>query len=315
VDVTAIRRVAVIGAGLMGHGIAQEFAAKGYAVWLHDRTEEHLRAAARNVEGNLAMLGGLGLLTTDETEAVRANLRTTTDLRQAAAEADVVIEAVFEDLPLKQRIFRELDEFAPKHAILASNTSSFMPSLLAAATARPGKVLVAHYFNPPHLLPLVELVPGERTAPETVATMRDLLAGLGKRPVVVRKELPGFVGNRLQMALVREAISLVSQGVASAEDVDAVVRNGFGRRLAVAGPFEVFDVAGLDLLLAVVEQIVPSLESSAEAPPLLAELVRRGALGVKTGSGFHDWTPETAAALKQRIGRALVEIARWPEQT
>jgi 3-hydroxybutyryl-CoA dehydrogenase len=304
----------VIGAGLMGHAIAQEFAAKGFSVWLHDRTEQHLGDAVRNVETNLALLAELGLLTAAEGEAARANLRTTTDLRQAAQDADLVVEAVFEDLPLKQRIFRELDEAAPPHAILASNTSSFLPSLLAAVTARPDRVLVAHYFNPPHLLPLVELVRGEGPSDATVATMHALLTGLGKQPVVVQKEVFGFVGNRLQMALLREALSLVADGVATPANVDAVVRHGFGRRLAAAGPFEVFEIAGWDLVQSVAAQILPTLDPPSEIPPLLAEKVERGELGFKSGRGFYDWTPARAAALRERIGRALVEIARWSAQ-
>jgi 3-hydroxybutyryl-CoA dehydrogenase len=307
---TAIHQVAVIGAGLMGHAIAQEFAANGFTVWLHDRTEQELQSAGRNVENNLALLHQLGLLSSDQIEAVRANLHTTTDLQHAATDADLVIEAVFEDLPLKQRIFGELDLYCPKHTILASNTSSFLPSLLAGATGRPDKVLVAHYFNPPHLLPLVELVRGEETSEATVTTMHVLLTGIGKKPVVVQKEVFGFVGNRLQMALLREALSLVDQGVASAADVDAVVRYGFGRRLAAAGPFEVFEIAGWDLVHAVAAQILPVLDPPSEVPPLLVEKVEHGELGLKCGRGFYDWTPERATALRERIGRALIDVAR-----
>lgn len=312
-DTAGIRRIAVVGAGLMGHGIAQEFAAKGYEVWLHDRTEDILGGAVRSIAGNLALLREMGLLSPGKAEAALANIRTTTEFRQTAAEVDVVIEAVSEDLALKQRIFRELDALCPAHTILASNTSTFRPSLLAAATRRPDKVLVAHYFNPPHLVPLVELVPGPGTADETLATMHALLWSIGKRPAVVRREAPGFVGNRLQIALLREAVSIVEQGIASPQDVDTIVRYGFGRRLAAAGPFEVFDAAGWDVVHAVAAQLLPQIASSTDIPPSVAEMVGRGELGIKTGQGFYAWTPASAAALKERIGRALVEIARWPD--
>ena len=309
----AVRQIAVVGAGLMGHGIALDFAAHGYAVRLHDRTDEQLRAAVRNVEGSLELLVHAGLLSYPEAANARANVEFTIDLRHAAGEADVVIEAVYEDLPLKQQVFRDLDAVCPQHAILASNSSSFMPSLLAAATERPDRVLVAHYFNPPFLVPLVEIVPGQGTSDETVTSMHALLTGIGKRPVVVRKEVPGFVGNRLQAALMREAVAIVEQGIASPEEVDAIVRFGFGRRLAAAGPFEVFDAAGWDVAAAVAEQLFPEIASSPEVPASIKERVARGELGIKSGQGFHTWTPESAAALRSRIGRALIEIARWPE--
>jgi 3-hydroxybutyryl-CoA dehydrogenase len=217
---------------------------------------------------------------------------------------------VSEELGLKQAIFRDLDAWAPRHAVLASNSSSFMPSLLASATRRPERVLVAHYFNPPHLLPLVELVRGEETSDETIAAMRGLYLGIGKRPAVVQREAPGFVGNRLQMALLREALAIVDAGIATAADVDTIIKTGFGRRLAVAGVFEVFEAAGWDLTLAVAEQLFPAIDRATEPPASLREQVARGELGLKAGKGFYAWTPEEAAALRGRIANGLAAIAR-----
>ena len=309
------RSILVCGAGLMGHAIAQEFATGGgFLVRLHDQGEEPLRKALDNIDGNLAFLERMGRLTPKEVASARSRIEVDTDLRAAVADVDVVVEAVFEDLALKQTIFHEVDAWAPERAIIASNTSSFMPSLLAAATRRPDRVLVAHYFNPPHLLPLVELVRGPETSDETVATMRDLYVGLGKSPAVVQKEAPGFVGNRLQMALFREALAIAAQGIASPQDIDTVVKTGFGRRLAVAGPFEVFDLAGLDVTLAVAEQLFPSIESSDEVPSILCERVERGEVGAKSGQGFYSWTPESATSLRERIGQALLAIAELPER-
>ncbi len=306
-----VRRIAVIGAGLMGHGIAQEFAVAGYEVTLNDLSAERLARAIEAMRANLRQLADLGLVPPERATAAPNEVRTTSDLAAAAADADVVIEAVFEDLPLKQRVFADLDRLAPPRAILASNSSSFMPSVLAAATGRPDRVLVAHYFNPPHLLPLVEVVRGPQTSDETVATMAALLRHIGKRPAIIQKEAPGFVGNRLQMALFREALAIVEAGIASPEDVDVVVKNGFGRRLAAAGPFEVFALAGLDLVLAVAEQLMPVIDSRPEVPALLRETVARGEHGVKTGSGFYTWTPEEGEALRQRVAKALIAIAQW----
>ena len=305
-----IRNVSVVGAGLMGHGIAQEFLAAGYPVRLHDVTGEKLAAARENIRKNILMLSTLGLASPGAAESAPARLTTTTDLGEAVAEADIVIEAAFENLDLKREIFRSLDALAPEHAILASNSSSFMPGLVASATRRPANVLVAHYFNPPYLLPLVEIVRHETTSDETVNTVVALLESLGKTPVIVRREAPGFIGNRLQAALFREALSIVEQGIATPADVDTVIKNGFGRRLGAAGVFEIWEIAGWDLVLAICENLFPSLESRTTPAPTLREMVARGELGVKSERGFYDWTPESISALKAKIARTLVEIAR-----
>jgi 3-hydroxybutyryl-CoA dehydrogenase len=306
-----ISRIAVIGAGLMGHGIAQEFAVAGYEVLLHDQSAEVLRHAVERIGNGLYLLVELGMIGHDQIAPARSRIRVTTSLEDAVANADLVIEAVFEDLGLKQRLFGDLDELCDPRTILASNTSTFLPSTLAAATRRPDKVLVTHYFNPPHLLPLVEIVRGAMTSDETVTTIVELLERIGKRPVLVRKEVPGFIGNRLLVALFREALAIVEQGIATPEDIDAVVTNGFGRRFGEAGPFALWELAGLDLIREVMVRLLPEIADGHEVSPLLTERVERGELGVKAGKGFYDWTPETAEALRRRIAAALVDTARW----
>jgi len=308
--VDEIRNIGVIGAGLMGHGIAQEFALAGYDVRLHDVDSGKLRQAQEGIRVNLQMLAGIGLITGDQSGIARRHLTTTAVLGDAAREADVVIEAVFEDLKLKQEIFRSLDELCPAHTILASNSSSLLPGLMASATRRPDRVLVTHYFNPPYLLPLVEIVRHEGTSEETVRTIDALLKKIGKTPVIVQKEVPGFIGNRLQAALFREALSIVQHGIATPQDVDTVVKNGFGRRLAAAGVFEIWEIAGWDLISAVCGNLFPDLEASTELPPVLREKVERGELGTRTGKGFYEWTPESALALKKRIAQMLSAIAQ-----
>lgn len=306
-----IKRITVVGAGLMGHGIAQEFALAGYEVHLNDVSEEKLREAMAAIRQDLVMLQNMERVTAEEAEVTLKRLHTGASLRESVKDADVVVEAVFEDLALKQKIFRKLDKWCPERTVLASNSSSLMPTKLASATSRAEKVLVAHYFNPPYLLPLVEIVRGRETSDDTVATMFELLKNVGKSPVIVQNEAPGFIGNRLQAALLREALSIVQRGIASFEDVDTVIKTGFGRRLCVAGVFEIFDVAGWDLLAAAYPYLVPDLECSSEVPSLLKDKIEGGHLGVKTGKGFYEWTPESADALKQKIAHALVEISRW----
>ena len=305
-----IRQIAVVGAGLMGHGIAQEFALFGYDVRLHSRSEESLQKALQNIRDNLDRVVELGLVTREEAASVPTRIRTGTHLAETVQDADLVIESVYEDLALKRQIFAALDQACPQRTILASNTSGLMPSEFASVTRRRDKVLVAHYANPPYLIPLVEIVPTEWTSDATIATVSDLLNKLGKRTIVVRREVPGFILNRLQVALLREALWLVENGVATPQDVDVGIKSSIGRRWAVAGIFEIFEIAGWDLLMAIASGIQPHLASAPEVSPVLREKVERGELGVKTGKGFYEWTPESAAELKQRIATALIKIEK-----
>ena len=311
-NVDDITQVAVVGAGLMGHGIALQFALGGYQVCLNDVSEERLSQALVNIKSGLATVRGMGLVDDEGAAAVPERVRTSTSLEEAVAEVDFVVEAVFEDLQLKRRVFADLDRLSPERTVLSSNTSSLMSSQLASATARPEKVVVANWWNPPYLLPLVEVVRGPETSTDTIETTKALLTKLGKRPVVLQKESLGFIGNRLQFALLREAVSIVERGIASAQDVDAVVTNSFGRRLAVAGPFEVFDLAGWDTILAIIDQLFPDLESSRNTPALVKDMVDRGELGVKSGQGLYPWNDEAVAAVRQRVAEALAAIEQLP---
>lgn len=304
----AIRRIAVVGAGFMGHGIGQEFAVAGYDVVLHDVSQQALDAAVERMGANLAQLAAWQVIPAGAPAAAMARIRTTTALPAAVHDADLVVEAVYEDLSLKQEVFGELDRLCPAPAILASNTSTFMPSLLAAATGRPDRVLGMHYFYPPSLLPLVEIVPGPATSAETVGTACGLLREMGKQPIVVRKECFGFVANRLQFALQREALYLVEQGIASAQDVDIAVRDGFGRRLAFAGPFEIAEPIGWDLELQIQKHLLPHLAAGATPSPLLVNKVEQKELGIKTGKGFYEWTAESASAWQTRMWAGLASL-------
>ena len=310
-----IKTIGVIGAGLMGQGIALQFATAGYDVWLNDVSDDRLEQGMASFHTNLATLQSVGLVDDQAAASIPARVRTTTSVGEAVADVGFVVEAVFEDLDLKRHVFGQLDELSPANAVLASNTSSFTASQIASATGRPDKVVVANWWNPPYLLPLVEVVKGPDTSDETIETTRSLLEAAGKTPVVLHKESLGFIGNRMQFALLREAVAIVEQGIASAEDVDKVVKSSFGRRLAVAGPFEVFDVAGWDTILAIAEQLFPDIESSSETPPLLADMVARGELGVKSGKGFYPWDDASVAALRQRIGQALASIEQMSRES
>ncbi len=305
-----ISHIAVIGAGLMGHGIAQEFATAGYTVHLHDITDEKLATARAQIEKNLHLLAENGIITAEKIAPTLQRIQTTTDLAAVTENADFVVEAVTENLPLKQQIFAELDAMCQPHTILASNTTALMPSQIGAQAKRQDKILNTHYFNPPYLIPLVELIRSPKTSDETVSVTAALLSRVGKTPAILERESLGFVGPRLQAALIREAIFIVEQGIASAETVDIVVRNSFGRRLSVAGPFEVFELAGWDLVLAAFEELYRELNGSPEINPLLREMVEAGKLGVKSQEGFYRWDDENLRALRDRMNRALIQQAK-----
>jgi 3-hydroxybutyryl-CoA dehydrogenase len=303
-----IESVAVVGAGLMGHGIAQDFAAHGYQVQMYARRQTRLDEALAKIESGLAMQQRLGQLTEEQVAATLPRIHASTDLTHACAQVDFVVEAVFEDLGLKQQIFRTLDEVCPPRTILASTTSSLLPSMLAGVTERADRVLVTHYFNPAALVPLVEVVRGPATSDPTVQAVCGVLTHVGKRPALVEKELLGFIANRLQAALLREAFALVERGVATPADIDAVIRYSFGARLGAAGLFEMRDLSGLEPLVPVCDLLFRDLDASTAVQQFLREKVGRGEVGVTSGQGFYSWTPESAAAAQERIGRALVEL-------
>ncbi len=301
IERVGIERVGVVGAGLMGHALAALFAAGGCEVVLVEPAAEVRRSAPARIVATLASIGGGAELLERITLAER--------LDPALERAEVVIEAVREDLALKREVFSELDALLPPPVILASNTSALPITSIATAAKSPARVVGTHFWNPPHLVPLVEVVQSELTSLETVARTMELMAAVGKSPVHVRRDVPGFIGNRLQHALKREAIAIVEAGICDAETVDTVVKDGFGARLGVLGPLEQSDLVGLDLTLAIHETIIPALDRSAEPSALLRRLVAEGKIGMRTGEGFRSWTPEQADAVRERLSRTLVEQA------
>ncbi|MEN3307825.1 MAG: 3-hydroxybutyryl-CoA dehydrogenase [Micromonosporaceae bacterium] len=276
------RRVGVAGAGLMGSGIAAVLARAGCDVTVYDVDAGVLGAAVRR-------LGDDGL-----------RVGTAAGVEDLARGSDLVIEAVAENLPLKQELFAALDH-ANSGGLLATNTSVLPVTAIASRTREPGRVVGTHWWNPPHLIPVVEVVRGRHTSDATMDRTVAFLRRLGKTPVRVEKDVPGFVGNRLQHALWREAIALVADGVCDAATVDLVVRNTIGLRLAEMGPIENADYVGLDLTLAIHEAVLGALNSDPDPSPLLRRLVTAGQLGAKAGRGFLDWPAGAREAAARRL--------------
>ncbi|MFZ0352171.1 MAG: 3-hydroxyacyl-CoA dehydrogenase family protein [Pseudolabrys sp.] len=286
-------RIAVIGAGLMGHGIAQVFALAGHDVVIYDSIASSLDSAKARILTNLKELG--------DDQGAMERVTPVADLAQAVREADYVVEAVLEDLPLKQKLFTEIEKYVRPDTILASNTSVIPITRIMEGLKQRDRALGTHWWNPPYLVPLVEVIETQWTSPQAVNFTMKLHADAGKTPAHVKKDVPGFIGNRLQHALWREAIALVENGICDAETVDNVIKSAFGRRLAVLGPLENADMVGTDLTLAIHKTVLPDIDSRPCPSPYLENLVRDKRLGFKSGEGFRKWSPEQQAILRSKV--------------
>jgi 3-hydroxybutyryl-CoA dehydrogenase len=301
-----IERVAMVGAGLMGHGIALEYAQGVQEVRLLTSRPETAQRAVEAVREELELLSREGLIDRQRAEEAAGRVKAANNIEDALGDADLAVESVAENLELKQKLFQHMDQVAPAHAILASNTSALSITSLGEMTKRPDRVVGTHYWNPPHMMPLVEVTSGQETSAETVETMCALLRSLGKTPIHVHKDVPGFVWNRLQHALFREAMWLLDNGVVTPEELDQVGKLGLGRRLFTAGFCEAADLGGVDVWATVQSYMLQHISSSTEVSPLLKEKVARGELGTKSGKGFYDWPPERLQRVKEARDKQLI---------
>jgi 3-hydroxybutyryl-CoA dehydrogenase len=288
-------KIAIIGAGLMGNGIAAVFAAKGHSVTIYDPFAQALEAAPGRVSGVLKDLGW-------DADAVK-RVRVECDLAKAVADADFVTEAALEKLPIKQDVFAQLAAATGPECILASNTSVIPITDIAAKLddKDAARMLGTHWWNPPYLIPLVEVVQTVRTLPAPIQKTLDLLRRIGKKPVHVKRDVPGFVGNRLQHALWREAIALVDAGVCDAATVDEVIKNSFGIRLPVLAPLENADLVGLDLTQDIHDVILRHLDRSEAPAAILRDKVKKGELGMKSGKGFYLYPKDAKKGAKKEV--------------
>jgi 3-hydroxyacyl-CoA dehydrogenase len=310
--VREIRTIGVVGAGIMGAGIAQRCAQGGYPVVFYNRSEAGLERGWRLIDGYQASLVTSGTLDRDAAREARERIQGTTDFA-ALEEVDFAFESIREDLDDKRELFGRLDALVSPDAILATNTSGLSITAIGDATRRRERVVGAHWWNPPHIVPLVEVVKGEHTRMETCEAARALLERLGKTPVLVLKDIPGFLANRIQVAAQREAVYLLERGAASAEDIDTAFKASFGLRSPVLGPLESMDYNGLDTCFWVHDYMGRDLFREPGAPAPLRKLAERGQLGLKTGRGFHDYAgadPEALRAARDRALLALLAVRR-----
>jgi 3-hydroxybutyryl-CoA dehydrogenase len=296
------QKIGVIGAGLMGHGIAYLLAAAGHTVDIYDPSAEWRNSLRQRLESARDLLDG--------DPALLDRISAHDQVAPAMKDASFVFEAAPEKLALKQQLFAELEAVTAPTTILASNSSAIPSTEIGAKLKHRDRVVGTHFWNPPHLVPLVEVIQNEHTSDQTVRRTIELLRDAGRNPVHVKRDIPGFVGNRLQHALKREAIALIAAGVCDADTIDEVVKSGFGARMAVLGPMEQCDLVGTDLTLDIQNVLLADLDRSTEPTTLLRDLVAAGKLGMRTGEGFRKWTPQSADAVRERLRRFLAEQAK-----
>jgi 3-hydroxybutyryl-CoA dehydrogenase len=301
-------QITVVGAGLMGHGIAQLFAVHGYTVWLVEDDNDVLNSAKDRIGSNLRNMRSKGVDFETDVNHILDHINTTTELARACIGSDFVIEAVFENLELKQNLFAMLDKLCPPKTILCSNTSVISITEIAMKAENRERIVGTHFWNPPYLIPLVEVVRAEESASWCTAATYDLLMHVGKHPVHVHKDVPGFVGNRLQHALWREAFAIIDEGICDPATVDEVVIHGFGLRLPTLGPVETADMVGLDLTLAIHKYILKHINADPTPSTTLQAKVKAGELGFKSGKGFMEWSESDVTESRQRLADYLISV-------
>src|SRR6266481_581368 len=299
-----ISRVGVVGTGLMGSGIAAVFAAVGRTVFLFDKDPKRLDEATKRIVGIYEEMRGAGLTSLSQAE-ILSHIKPVSELADLRT-VEFIIEAVPEVLEIKQALYRELETMVAERVILASNTSGFMPSKLSEFLAHPDRFIVAHFWNPPHAIPLVEVVPSQHTSAAVVERTIALLRESRAEPVLVEKEIPGFIGNRLQYAILREALAIVRSGAASPEAVDTVMKASLGRRYATVGPLDTADLGGLDTFLTIASHLMPELAKDEDVLELMRIRVEAGDTGLRSGKGFYPWPPERADQVIKRRNADLL---------
>ena len=305
-----IRNVTIVGAGTMGHSLAQVFAQGGCNVWLNDVKEGILERAKKLIASNLDTLIELKVVEKKQKGPILDRVQTTVKLEEAGKKADFVIEAIIEDEPAKKEMFSRLDKICPPGAILASNTS-YMDIFKFVETKRPEKVLIAHWFAPPHIVPLVEIVRGPQTSQETVDAVKALMLKVGKKPIVITKFLPGFIGNRLQSALGNEVLHLLDEGYATPEDIDTATKASFALRMPILGLVKRMDFTGLDLSQKIISNAIYKIPPQRTKSKSVDALVEKGKLGVKTGSGFYEYGGRSTEEIMKERDIKLIRLREF----
>lgn len=309
--VMAIEKLSILGSGTMGHSIALSASIAGLPVKIWGTNKEDIERGQRDLQGKLEVLAAENIITVSQIKEIQGRIQFMTSMKECIADATFIIEAVPENLELKQELYQQLDQQCGTDVILASNTSGLSPTSIAVFMVQPERMVVTHFWNPGHLIPLVEVVRGERTSDATVKRALTLLTAMGKKPIEVKKDILGSIVNRLQYALFREAQNILEMGAATVEDIDAAVRYSIGRRLPVTGPFMTADMGGLDVFDDISSYLFKDLSSAQASLGEMRRLVDEGKYGQKNGKGFYEWTPEFFNQMNKEREKELI---RWLKQ-
>ena len=302
-----IKTICNLGTGTMGFGTALLFAMKGYDVRMFGRSEASVERGFASIQAALKTYLENKLVKESDIPQILGRIKGVTTLEEAAEGADFVIESIAEDIELKRQVWAKIEKLTGPETIFATNTSGLSPTAIQESLVRKENFVVAHFWNPPHLVPLVEVVPGKYTSQNTVDVTWQLIEKIGKKPVALKKEALGFIGNRLQLALLREALYIVEEGIATQEAVDTAVKYSLGRRLSTTGPLETADLGGLDIFYNIASYLNEDLCDTKRPSVLLKQAMDKGTLGAKTGFGLYDWTPESLAKIKKTRENILLE--------
>lgn len=305
-----MEKLAIIGCGTMGHSIALSAAWAGIEVKISGMNEQDLATADKGLRNKLTVMVHNDLFNEAMAEEIRMRIEFSTSLEEVVQGATFIIEVIPENSQMKRELYKEIEAICGKDTVLASNTSGFTPTSLAVEMEYPNRFIVTHFWNPGHLIPLVEVVKGEKTDQETIERAMNLLNEMNKKPILINKEVPGFIGNRLQYALFREAQSLLDEGVATKEDIDAAVTYSIGRRLPITGPLMTADMGGLDVFSAISNYLFEDLSTEDKSGAYLSNLVNQKKFGDKSGEGFYMWDHETSETINAEREKTLIHFLK-----
>lgn len=305
-----VKVIANIGAGTMGHATAMQFAMNGYQVNLLDVSQDALKHGLNLIEHDLETFEANGIIKGNQKADVMARIVPTTDYSDALTEANFAIESIVENLKVKQAVWQKAEHYLSDQTIMATNTSGLSPTAIQSSLRHPENFVVAHFWNPAQLMPLVEVVPGEQTADDTVKTTIELMNHIGKHAVALKKESPGFVGNRIQLAVLREAFKIVDDGIASPEAVDDIIKYSLGRRWSILGPIASADLGGLDVFENISGYLYDDLANNTGTDPILKKMVDQGDLGYKSGKGFYNWQGDLGQKAVASRDKMLLKMLR-----
>jgi 3-hydroxybutyryl-CoA dehydrogenase len=305
-----MEKLSIIGCGTMGHSIALAAAWAGIEVKVSGINDEDIRRADQGLMNKLHVMTKNELFDEAEATEIRSRILLVTSLQEVVQDATFIIEAIPEVIEMKHKLYKELEQLVDEKVVIASNTSGFTPTTLAATATHPDRFIVTHFWNPGHLIPLVEVVKGKQTDQDTIDRAMALIKLMNKQPILIHKEIPGFIGNRLQYALFREAQALLDEGVATKEDIDAAVTYSIGRRLPITGPLMTADMGGLDVFSAISNYLFEDLSTAKKSGNVLMSLVNDGKLGDKSGEGFYEWDDATSKKVNAEREQTLIHFLK-----